>query len=108
MSETVERFEIHVDESALEDLRARLASTRLPDEVDGAGWECGTPLGYVRELVEYWRDRYDWRAEEARLNELAHFRTRIDGQSIHFVHARSRDPDAFPLLLLHGWPGSIV
>jgi microsomal epoxide hydrolase len=103
-----EPFEIRVDDSVLDDLRDRLASTRLPDQIDGTGWEYGIPVDYVRELVEYWRDTYDWRAEEARLNELAHFRTSIDGQSIHFIHARSPHAEAFPLLLTHGWPGSVV
>jgi epoxide hydrolase len=104
----IERFEIRVDDSVLDDLRNRLASTRLPDQIDGTGWEYGIPVDYVRELVEYWRDTFDWRAQEARLNELAHFRTSIDGQSIHFIHARSPHADAFPLLLTHGWPGSVV
>jgi len=108
MSEAIERFQIHVDESVLEDLRNRLARTRFPDQIEGTGWEYGTPIDYLRELVKYWRSAYDWRAQEARLNQLAHFRTRIDGQSIHFVHARSARADAFPLLLMHGWPGSIV
>jgi pimeloyl-ACP methyl ester carboxylesterase len=108
MSETIERFEIHVDDSVLEDLRDRLARTRFPDQIEGTGWEYGMPIAYLRELVEYWRDTYDWRAQEARLNQLAHFRTRIDGQSIHFVHARSAHADALPLLMTHGWPGSIV
>jgi microsomal epoxide hydrolase len=108
MSEAVERFEIHVDDSVLEDLRERLARTRFPDQIEGTGWEYGMPIDYLRELVEYWRDTYDWRAEEARLNRFAHFRTRIDGQSIHFIHARAARADAFPLLLMHGWPGSIV
>jgi microsomal epoxide hydrolase len=108
VSEPIERFRIRVDDSVLEDLRGRLARTRFPDQIDGTGWEYGIPVDYVRELVEYWRDGYDWRAWEARLNELAHFRTRIDGQSIHFVHAQSRHESALPLLLLHGWPGSIV
>ena len=66
------------------------------------------PIDYLRELVEYWREKYDWRAREARLNQLSHFRTRIDGQSIHFIHARSKHPDAQPLLIIHGWPGSVV
>jgi pimeloyl-ACP methyl ester carboxylesterase len=104
----IEPFEIRVDDSVLDDLRNRLASTRLPDQIAGTGWEYGIPMDYVRELVEYWRDTYDWRAQEARLNELAHFRTSIDGQSIHFIHARSPHVDAFPLLLTHGWPGSVV
>jgi pimeloyl-ACP methyl ester carboxylesterase len=108
MSEAIDRFEIHVDDAVLEDLRGRLARTRVPDQIEGTGWEYGMPAGYLAELVDYWREEYDWRAQEARLNELAHFRTRIDGQSIHFVHARSQRDDAFPLLLLHGWPGSIV
>jgi epoxide hydrolase len=104
----IERFEIHVDDSVLDDLRNRLASTRLPDQIEGSGWEYGIPVDYLRELVDYWRDTYDWRAQEARLNELAHFRTSIDGESIHFIHARSPHADAFPLLLMHGWPGSVV
>ena len=108
MIEAVERFEIRVEESVLEDLRRRLALTRFPDQIEGTSWEYGCPVDYLRELVEYWRDKYDWRAQEARLARLPHFRTRIDGQSIHFVHARSQHTDALPLLLVHGWPGSIV
>ena len=108
MRDDIERFRVHVDDSTLEDLRLRLSRTRFPDQIEGSGWEYGTPVAYVRELVDYWRDGYDWRAQEARLNELDHFRTRIDGQSIHFVHARSEHADALPLLLIHGWPGSIV
>ena len=104
----IERFEIRIDDSVLDDLRNRLALTRLPDQIDGTGWEYGIPEDYLRDLVEYWRDTYDWRAQEERLNELAHFRTWIDGQSIHFIHARSAHADAFPVLLMHGWPGSVV
>ena len=96
MSEAIESFRIHVDDAVLEDLRRRLAQTRLPDQIEGSGWEYGIPGDYLRELVDYWRDEYDWRAQEARLNELSHFRTRIDGQSIHFIHARSAQPDALP------------
>jgi len=106
--EDIERFHIRVDDSTLEDLRLRLSMTRFPDQIDGTGWEYGTPIAYVRELVRYWRDEYDWRAQEAQLNELDHFRTRIDGQQIHFVHARSGHADALPLLIVHGWPGSVV
>ncbi len=86
----VERFHIHVDDSTLEDLGRRLALTRYPDQIEGTGWEYGTPIAYLRGLVEHWQGAYDWRAQEARLNELDHFRTRIDDQSIHFVHARGR------------------
>ena len=106
--EEIEAFEIRVHDDILEDLHRRLAATRFPDQMEGTGWEYGTPVDYVRDLVEYWRDGYDWRAQEARLNQLSHFRTRIDGQSIHFVHARSHRKDAVPLLIVHGWPGSIV
>jgi pimeloyl-ACP methyl ester carboxylesterase len=106
--EAIERFHIHVDDSTLDDLRRRLTLTRFPDQIDGTGWEYGTPFDYLRELVEYWRAEYDWRAHEARLNELEHFRTRIDGVSIHFIHARSGHADAVPLLLTHGWPGSVL
>ena len=108
MPEDIERFHIRVDDSTLDDLRLRLSMTRFPDQIEGAGWEYGTPIAYVRELVTYWRDEYDWRAQEARLNELDHFRIRIDGQAIHFVHARSPHADALPLLIVHGWPGSVV
>ena len=104
----IEEFRIRVDDAVLDDLRSRLAQTRFPDEIDDTGWEYGFPLDYLGELVAYWRDVYDWRAQEARLNELAQFRTSIDGQSIHFLHARSPHTDARPLLLTHGWPGSIV
>jgi epoxide hydrolase len=104
----IERFQISVDETVLEDLRSRLARTRFPDQIEDTGWDYGIPVDYVRELVAYWRDEYDWRAQEARLNELEHFRTGIDGQSIHFIHARAPHADAFPLLLVHGWPGSVV
>jgi pimeloyl-ACP methyl ester carboxylesterase len=105
---TIEPFEIHVDDEVLADLQRRLAQSRIPDQIEGTGWEYGIPLDYLSDLVGYWRDAYDWRKQEARLNELDHFRTEIDGQSIHFVHQRSPDPDAFPLLLTHGWPGSFV
>ena len=108
MTEKIAPFRIRVDDLVLDDLADRLACTRFPDEIDDTGWEYGIPIGYLRELVDYWRDGYDWRAQEAQLNDLDHFSTRIDGQQIHFVHSRSAHPDAFPVLLMHGWPGSIV
>jgi len=104
----IEPFEVHVDDAVLADLHDRLARTRFADAIDGTGWEAGVPVAYLRELVAYWRDGYDWRAQEAELNRLDHFTTRLDGQSVHFVHARSPHADARPLLLVHGWPGSIV
>ncbi|MBV9410282.1 MAG: epoxide hydrolase N-terminal domain-containing protein, partial [Acidimicrobiia bacterium] len=108
MHARLERFDIHVDDAVLDDLRRRLDQTRFPDQIEGTGWEYGIPTSYVRELVQYWRDGYDWRAQEARLNQFDHFRTTIDGQSIHFIHARSSREGAFPFLLIHGWPGSVV
>jgi pimeloyl-ACP methyl ester carboxylesterase len=104
----IEPFRVDVDDAVLDDLRDRLASTRFPDAIPDTGWDYGAPIDEVRELVAYWRDGYDWRAAEARLNELDHFVTEIAGTRIHFVHARSSNPHALPLLLVHGWPGSIV
>jgi pimeloyl-ACP methyl ester carboxylesterase len=108
VSELIEPFEIRVDDAILADLHDRLTRTRFPDQIAGTGWEYGMPAPSLREFVDYWRDTYDWRAREARLNGLEHFRTTIDGQAIHFVHARSTDENATPLLLVHGWPGSII
>ena len=108
MNDPFAPFVVDVDEAVLDDLRARLARTRFAQQVDGSSWEAGMPGDYLRKLVAYWQDGFDWRAQEARLNELAQFRTTIDDQTIHFVHARSPHPDAMPLLLTHGWPGSFV
>ena len=101
-------FRIDVPESDLDDLRDRLVRTRWPDELRDAGWAYGVPVGYLRELADYWRSSYDWRAQEARLNEFAQFTTTIDGQNIHFLHVRSPEPDALPLIVTHGWPGSVA
>src|SRR6267378_607942 len=100
-------FKIRVSDDDLEDLRTRLARTRWPDEEPGGGWDYGIPLSYVKELAEYWQSRYDWRKHESRLNEFPQYTTTIDGQNIHFIHARSPEPDAMPLIITHGWPGSI-
>jgi pimeloyl-ACP methyl ester carboxylesterase len=108
LSESIEAFEIRVEDSILEDLHGRLVQTRYPDQIADTGWDYGISVDYLSELVEFWRDSYDWRSEEARLNGFEHFRTDIDGQRIHFIHARSVHPDARPLLLTHGWPGSFV
>lgn len=101
-------FRIAVPQADLDDLHDRLARTRWPDETPGPGWARGVPLAYLRALVGRWTTGYDWREQERRLNELPQFVTTIDGQTIHFIHARSPEPDALPLLLLHGWPGSPV
>jgi pimeloyl-ACP methyl ester carboxylesterase len=107
-SETIQSFRIEVPEAALDDLRDRLARTRWPSELPGGGWSRGVPVGYLRELAEYWRTGYDWREHEARLNELPQFTTTIDGANLHFLHIRSAEPEALPLIMTHGWPGSIV
>jgi epoxide hydrolase len=101
-------FRIEVPQADLDDLRERLARTRWPDELPGVGWDYGVTVDYVKGLVEYWRNGYDWRDWEAKLNEHPQFTTTIDGQNIHFLQVRSPEPDAFPLILTHGWPGSIV
>jgi microsomal epoxide hydrolase len=101
-------FRIDIPQADLDDLQARLQRTRWPDQLPGAGWDYGIPLGYVKELAEYWRASYDWRVHEARLNTFPQFTTTIDGQNVHFLHIRSAEPDALPLVMTHGWPGSVV
>ncbi|HWM85918.1 MAG TPA: alpha/beta fold hydrolase [Kofleriaceae bacterium] len=101
-------FRLDVPEDALRDLRERLVRTRWPEAETVGDWSQGVPLAYVRELCRYWADEYDWRATEARLNRLPQFRTEIDGLGIHFIHVRSPHPDALPLVLTHGWPGSVI
>ncbi|MEV5662568.1 epoxide hydrolase family protein [Streptomyces flaveolus] len=114
-SSDVHPFEAHAGDADLDDLRARLAAARLPEAetVHGAApgarrWEQGVPLADLVDLVDYWRTEYDWRAFEERLNRVGQFRTTVDGLGIHFLHCRSARSDATPLLLTHGWPGSIV
>jgi epoxide hydrolase len=101
-------FRIEVPEAVLEDLRERLARTRWPDQIPGSGWDYGTDLVYLQDLCDHWQTKFDWRAQEDRFNRWPHFLTEIDGQQIHFIHARSDDPDALPLILSHGWPGSVA
>jgi microsomal epoxide hydrolase len=101
-------FRLEVPEAALADLRERLKRTRFPDEAPGAPWKTGTSLAYLRELVKYWQTGFDWRAQEARINAFPQYKAPIDGVDVHFIHVRSKAPNAMPLLLVHGWPGSIV
>jgi pimeloyl-ACP methyl ester carboxylesterase len=101
-------FRIDVPQEDLDDLQARLERTRFPDELPDAEWRYGVPVAYVRDLAERWRTSFDWRKVEARLNEFPQFTTQIDGQNIHFLHVRSPEPDAFPVIATHGWPGSFV
>src|SRR6201996_5151238 len=107
-SESIEAFRIDIPRRDLDDLSARLAATRWPGEVAKAGTAYGMPLEVVQRLAQRWQDVSDWRAQEARLNEIPQFTTDIDGTSVHFLHVRSPEPDTRPLLLLHGWPGSVV
>jgi pimeloyl-ACP methyl ester carboxylesterase len=104
----IEPFRIAIEESILTDLRERLARTRLPDEIPNSGWAYGTNLAYLRDLVAYWRDRYDWRAAEATLNRFPQYRARVGGLGIHFIHRRGVGPKPLPLLITHGWPGSVA
>ena len=100
-------FRVDVPEAVLVDLRERLARTRWPDQVPGSGWDYGTDLAALQALCEHWRSGFDWRAAESRLNAFPQFTTDIDGQRVHFLHVRSPHPDALPLLITHGWPGSV-
>ncbi len=102
----MERFQIHVPDATLDDLRTRLERTRFPDQIDAADWRYGTELSYLRDLCHYWREKFDWRAQERLLNRLDQFTAEVDGLELHFVHARSRQRSAIPLLMVHGWPGS--
>ncbi len=108
MSDEIRPYRIEVPEADLDDLRTRLANTRFPDAEPVDDWSQGIPLAYVRELCAYWRDEYDWRATETQLNELPQFKAEIDGVGIHFLHVRSPVADATPLIVTHGWPGSVV
>ncbi|GIE91913.1 microsomal epoxide hydrolase [Actinoplanes regularis] len=101
-------FRIDIPQSQLDDLKSRLANTRWPQELPGVGWSRGVPVGYLREVADYWRTGYDWRAQEAALNRYPQHLTTIDGQNLHFLHVPSPEPDATPLLLLHGWPGAVA
>ncbi len=104
---TPQPYRIHVPDDAIADLRDRLARTRWPGEITDSGWGFGTNLAYLRELCDYWRDGFDWRAQEARLNTMPQFTIDMDGYELHYVHQAGAGPDPLPLLFSHGWPGSI-
>lgn len=103
---TAERFQIRVSEEVLADLDYRLKSVRWPVPLEGSGWETGTNPVYLQSLIAYWRDHFDWRAQEAKLNRFAHYRSNIDGTDIHFIHERGKGPNPLPIVLTHGWPDS--
>jgi pimeloyl-ACP methyl ester carboxylesterase len=101
-------FRIEVEQADIDRLHRHLDEVRWPPVLPGDGWDAGVPVAWLRELSEYWRNEYDWRAAERELNQIPQFTTIIDGQRIHFMHVRSAEPDALPLILTHGWPGSVV
>jgi hypothetical protein len=103
---TVQPWTIAVPQAILDDVRERLARARWIDAAQDDGWIYGIDLGYMRELVDYWQHRYDWRTHEAGLNRFAHFKADVDGTGIHFIHERGKGPNPTPLLLLHGFPDS--
>jgi epoxide hydrolase len=107
-NESIQSFTVKIDQADLDDLQARLANTRLPEPAPGDNWDLGTPNHYLREMVDHWQNGFDWRAQEARMNEFPHYLTEIDGQTVHFLHVPSAVEGATPLLLLHTYPGSFV
>ena len=107
-STAIRPFTVAIDQDALDDLRDRLARTRLPQPAPGDDWTYGVPNAYLARVVAEWNDEFDWRAQEARMNRFPHYLTEIEGQTIHFIHAPSAEPEATPLLLLHTYPGSFV
>jgi epoxide hydrolase len=107
-AEEIRPFRIDVSDADLEDLRDRLARTRWPDELPGVGWSYGVSRDFVNVMTEFWRTSFDWRKQEALLNEFPQFTTTIDGTNVHFLHVRSPEPNAMPLILTHGWPGSVA
>ena len=101
-------FRLEIPQGALDDLRDRLDRTRWPEQIPGLGWSRGVDKTYLQELAVYWRSTYDWREQEAVLNAFPQFTTRLDGTRVHFLHVHSVRPDAVPVILIHGWPGSVI
>ena len=108
MTEAIRPFTCHVSDEVLLDLKDRLARTGWPDQLPDAGWDYGTEKSFLQSLCEHWRDRFDWRAAEARFNAFPQFMTEIHGEQLHFYHVRSPEPDAVPLIVTHGYPGSVA
>jgi len=102
----VHPFKIEVPDPVLDDLKARLERTRWPDELPGTGWDYGSNLDHIKELVEYWRTEFDWRAQERLINSFSHFKTEVDGLEIHYIHEKGKGPNPVPLVVTHGWPGT--
>ena len=102
----VQPFRISVSDDVLDDMRRRIANTRWPDEIPNSDWDYGSNMAYVRELADYWANGFDWRAQEAALNEFAHFRADVNGMGVHFIHERGKGPNPIPIVLTHGWPST--
>ena len=102
----VRPYKIEVAQDVLDDLKRRLELTRWPDEIIGSGWDHGSNLAYVKELCEYWRTKFDWRAQERAINALSHFRTKVNDLNVHFIHERGKGPNPMPLIITHGWPST--
>lgn len=105
---SVQPFKVEIPQHTLDDLQERLVSTRWTDSVEGADWDYGANLAYIRELVAYWRNHFDWRAQEATLNQFSHFRADVDGFGIHFIYERGKGPHPLPIILTHGWPSTFT
>ena len=105
-NDKIEPFKINVSEDVLSDLQQRLKNTRWSYQIEGTGWDAGTDVEYLTNLLNYWQDDYDWRKHERALNQFAHFKTTVDDIGIHFIHVRGKGPDPFPLILTHGYPDS--
>ncbi len=101
-------FCVEIPQADLDDLKERLGRARWPEELPGIGWTRGVSLDYLKDLVDYWANGFDWRVHEAKINELPHFTTTIDGQNVHFLHVRSPESGALPLVICHGYPGSVI
>ena len=102
----VQPYKIEIPDSVLDDLKSRLERTRWPDELPGTDWDYGSNLDYVKELVEYWRTKFDWHAQEKSINSFSHFKSEVDGLNIHFIHEKGKGPNPMPLVITHGWPGT--
>ena len=102
----VQPYKIEIPDSVLDDLKSRLERTRWPDELPGTSWDYGSNLDYVKELVEYWRTKFDWHAQEKLINSFSHFKSKVDGLNIHFIHEKGKGPNPMPLVITHGWPGT--
>ena len=100
-------FKVEVADHILQDLNERLDRTRWPDEIPGSGWDYGSNLDYIKELVEYWRTTFDWRSQERLINSFPHFKTNIEGLEVHFIHEKGKGPNPIPLVIAHGWSGTL-